>query len=117
MTVQEWLKVSWSMTNTKIRPWALCNDGYEISIQASEYHYSDPRIDGASEYTEVELGFPNEPDDAILEYAILEYAILEYADDPGMPTDTVYGFVPIDLAEELIKKHGGIIKASHFEED
>ena len=56
---------------------------------------------------QVELGFPNEPDDAIL----------EYAEDPGMPTDTVYGFVPIDLAEELIQKHGGIIKASHFEED
>ena len=78
MTVQEWLKVSWNMTNTKIRPWALCNDGYEISIQASAYHYSNPRVDGASEYTEVELGFPNEPDDAIL----------EYAEDPGMPTDT-----------------------------
>jgi hypothetical protein len=107
MTVQEWLKVSWNMTNTKIRPWALCNDGYEISIQAFAYHYSNPRVDGASEYTEVELGFPNEPDDTIL----------EYAEDPGMPTDTVYGFVPIDLAEELIQKHGGIIKASHFEED
>lgn len=107
MTVQEWLKVSWNMTNTKIRPWALCNDGYEISIQASSYHYSNPRVDGASEYTEVELVFPNEPDDAIL----------EYAEDPGMPIDTVYGFVPIDLAEELIQKHGGIIKASHFEED
>lgn len=51
MTVQEWLKVSWNMTNTKIRPWALCNDGYEISIQASAYHYSNPRVDGASEYT------------------------------------------------------------------
>lgn len=107
MTVQEWLKVSWNMTNTKIRPWALCNDGYEISIQASAYHYSNPRVDGASEYTEVELGFPNEPDDAIL----------EYAENPGMPTDTVYGFIPIDLAEELIQKHGGIIKASHFEGD
>lgn len=105
MTVQEWLKVSWNMTNTKIRPWALCNDGYEISIQASEYHYSNPRVDGASEYTEVELGFPNEPDDLII----------EYAETPDKPTETVYGFVPIELVEKLIQKHGGIVNVPDFD--
>lgn len=99
MTVQEWLKVSWNMTNTKIRPWALCNDGYEISIQASANHYSNPRVDGASEYTEVELGFPNQKDDLIM----------EYAEDPDYPTCTVYGYVPIEVVDKLMEKHGGIV--------
>ena len=64
-----------------------------ISIQASEYHYSVPRAN-APEYTSVEIGFPP--------FKFREAFIKQYADDPENPLDTIYAFVPIqELAEEL----------------
>ena len=110
--------------NTRAR--LTCNDGYSVSIQASEHTYCTPRytqyqdgdiwhvINGnffdygekprnfTSEnyipYEAVELGFPSEADELINEYA---------EDDDY--TDTVYGYVPVDIVEKLIEKHGGIM--------
>lgn len=74
-----------------------CTDGFSISVQASEYHYCEPRENKAWPYSEVELGFPNQ----------LDSLIANYAEDPDT-TETVYGYVPIDIVNELIAKHGGI---------
>lgn len=80
------------------RPRLWCKDGYSISVQASRYHYCSPRINGASEYYEVELGYPSMED----------CLINEYAEDWTEPMDTVYGYVPVRIVNELIEKHGGI---------
>lgn len=74
-----------------------CADGYEVSIQAREGMYCAPRRNNACPYSAVELGFPNAHD------PLLD----EYCEDPSRPTDTVYGYVPVDLVNELIEKHGG----------
>lgn len=79
------------------RPRVTCKDGFNISIQAGHYLYSKPDYI-ADSYLEVELGFPSEPDPLIIEWAEM----------PSDPTDTVYGYVPIHIAEALIRKHGGI---------
>ena len=82
-----------------MRPYLVCNDGFSVSIQASENHYCEPRENLLDkDYEEVELGFPSEEDSLIL----------DYAEDPDEPTNTVYGYVPIDVVQELINKHGGI---------
>jgi hypothetical protein len=31
-----------------------------------------------------------------------------YADNGDDPTGTIYGYVPIELVEEVLKQHGGI---------
>ena len=33
----------------------------------------------------------------------------------AIPTETVYGFVPIELVEKLIQKHGGIVNVPDFD--
>jgi hypothetical protein len=38
-----------------------------------------------------------------------EPELMEYAEDPVDPTGTVYGWVPVELVNKLIDKHGGII--------
>ena len=81
------------------RPYVELSDGYRISIQASSNHYCSPREDGLTEYSEVELGFPNIEDELINDYA---------EDDDY--TQTVYGYVPVDVVDALIKKHGGITR-------
>lgn len=106
MTVKDWLAKSIE-TNAYYdgigeiqanRPRLYCNDGYSISVQASAFHYCSPRLNGLQDYKSVELGYPSAEDELINEYA--ENAI-DY-------TDTVYGYVPIEVVEKLIEKHGGI---------
>lgn len=66
---------------------------YNLSIQASEYHYCKPR-DNCSEYTHVEIGFPS--------FEFSKSFINKYAEDKVNPLDTVYGYVPIEeLALEI----------------
>ena len=73
-----------------------CKDGFHVSVQAGNGIYSDPRLDGQSQYAEVELGFPSEQIPELSEYA-------EKEDHK----ETVFGYVPIDLVVDLINKHGG----------
>ena len=75
----------------------ICTDGFKVSVQASKHHYCSPREYDA-EWASVELGFPSAADDLIQ----------KYAETPDEPTETVYGYVPIDTVARLIIKHGGI---------
>ena len=81
------------------RPRLMCADGFSVSVQASEYHYCTPRINGADKYETVELGFPSAEDSLIV----------DYAEEADRPTDTVYGYVPVHIVCELVEKHGGIM--------
>lgn len=80
------------------RPHVVCKDGYRVSIQANSYTYCRPRIDHADSYSKVELGYPNQEDDLIS----------DYAENPVNQTGTVYGYVPVEIVDQLLEKHGGI---------
>lgn len=107
MTVKDWLKKTvrthtiydGSVEIQEKRPRLCCNDGFSISVQASEFQNCCPQLNGVQDYESVELGFPSVEDELINEYA-----------EDGMDyTKTVYGYVPIEIVEKLIEKHGGII--------
>lgn len=91
---------SWPYPFQVLRPMVVCKDGFKVSIQASAGHYCYPRIDTdrSIPYEKVELGFPSE--------AVPEW--LEYAEEQYDPTDTVYGYVPVELVDIGLAKHGGI---------
>lgn len=82
--------ISMILPNPKIT----CNDGYQVSIQCSEFTYCEPRenILDVSSYSKFELGFPNEHD-----------VILDKYQDAD-----VYPYTPRDVVIKLIIKHGGI---------
>ena len=78
-----------------------CKDGFSLSVQATHGAYCSPR-ENLGPWYEVEVGFPSsEPE-----------LIMSYAEQPEKPTDTVYGYVPIELVEQLIELHGGIVTDS-----
>ncbi len=84
----------------KVRPRIVCVDGFSVSIQAGDGLYCCPREnleDG--KYETVELGYPSEE----------ESLIAEYAEDPEELCDTVYAQVPVEVVDEMIRKHGGIV--------
>jgi hypothetical protein len=74
-----------------------CADGFEVSIQASDGHYCTPRENDRDFYSHVELGYPSE--------TVEEW--LEWAEVPETPTNTVYGWVPVDVVNKVIEEHGG----------
>lgn len=104
--IQQYLKNTYKLngygySHVEVRPRIECEDGFTISVQASQNMYCEPRVDlDTGMYTRVELGYPSEEDELIL----------PYAEDPETPVETVYGYVPIGLVEQLINKHGGIKK-------
>ena len=98
--LREWLKKTYDVSRgtQKTRPRFVCEDGFSMSVQAGSHLYCTPRIDLSSgNYSAVEVGFPSEPEELIFEYAECE----DY-------TQTVYGYVPVELVEKVIEKHGGM---------
>lgn len=91
-TIQKMLQ-----TSTRIIPVMKCYDGFSMSVQAGEYHYCSPR-NSVGPYTSVEVGFPSERVESLM----------EYAEQPDKPTGTVYGWVPIEVIVDIINEHGGI---------
>ena len=78
-------------------PHVVCKDGFEMSVQAGQSLYSEPR-DVADSYEEAEVGFPSTE----------ESLLTSYAEDGEALCDTVYGYVPCSIIDEVIEKHGGI---------
>ena len=85
-------------------PKLVCKDGFTMSVQAGQSLYSTPK-DVADEYEEAEVGFPSSPEPLIVKYA--EDWEVEGDDDQRL-CDTVYPYVPVELIDEVIHKHGGI---------
>jgi hypothetical protein len=92
----------------EIRPRIVCNDGESVSIQASEMHYCSPRKNCLKSYQNVEAGYPS----VIPPKSWFKYAESRRYDEL---TATVYGYIPIEIAQEFIDIHGGIDKRKTFE--
>jgi hypothetical protein len=67
-------------------------DGGTLSVQAGHRYYCTPRLDNQPAYTHVEVGFPSRKIDALMPYAEM----------PTRPTRTVYGWVPVEIINQLI---------------
>lgn len=79
-------------------PRMILNSGLHMSVQASEYHYSEPRISDYDHYYSFEIGFPSEKIETIM----------DYVEDADRPTETVYAYVPASVIDDIIKSNGGI---------
>lgn len=101
----EFLRKTFSKTifgTAALRPEAVCADGFTLSIQASSMHYCRPSKDlQGGDYSKVELGNLSE--------TVEEF--LPYAENEACPLFTVYGYVPIEIVNAVLAKHGGIVNA------
>ena len=75
-----------------------CADGFSLSVQASHGAYCTPRTNVA-DWDSVEVGYPS----------LAPTQFMSYAEDPERPTDTVYGYVPVELVVAEINDHGGVV--------
>ena len=75
-------------------------DGFTMSVQASEGHYCSPRDDTGPWYR-FEVGFPSNRDNLLTPYVQrMAFSTL---------TKSIYPWVPLEVVEAVIKKHGGIV--------
>jgi len=99
MTVKEFLERTYKEEEHHVRDAIKCKDGLSLSVQGgTRFHYCEPRK-LCNVYNKVEIGFPSRK----------IYSLMKYAETKGNPTGTVYGYVPIDVVERVIIRHGGIV--------
>ena len=79
----------------------VCRDGFEMSVQASEFHYSSPRVNEGP-WTEFECGFPNKPVPELRQWR-------EALQDDASDEDCVFAYVPWVAVMLTIEKHGGCV--------
>ena len=84
-------------------PRIVCRDGFSISVQARESAYCSPRSDQGP-YSMVECGYPSREPKS---WKLKEFAELYGTDDY---TDTVYPYVPVEIVQEELELHGGIVE-------
>lgn len=103
MTINEFLQKYRRVENgmNVTRPRVKCADGFTVSVQAGCGCYSAPYGD-ADRYTMVELGYPSSVDDIILPYG-------ENVETPR--ESSVFGHVPVEVVDQLLEAHGGIVGA------
>jgi hypothetical protein len=89
--VKEFLKETVPVNKYHNRKPLYCKDGFNLSIQSSDFHYCK---DGIS----VEIGFPSEE----------EELLKQYAQNKSNLTNTVYHHVPYDVVNKVIELHGGV---------
>lgn len=87
----------WPNESQYVKKGIECKDGFRMSVQASSMHYCTPRNDEGP-YVAFEVGFPSER----------EEALMPYAEEPDAPTETIYGWVPAHVIDEIVAKHGGV---------
>lgn len=85
----------------KVMPHVCCMDGTTMSVQVGNGLYCTPR-DNNGPYTHVEVGYPSKVFKQL--YDFMEGSVAD-GDDP---TKCVYGYVPIELVDELLDACGGI---------
>ena len=78
----------------------VCADGFRMSVQGHENSYCEPRLNNQKKYNLVEIGFPSAE----------EPLIMPWCENDNQPTNTVYGYVPVDVVTNVIVKHGGMVE-------
>ena len=86
-----------------------CADGFSMSVQAHGGAYCEPREDDGRLYSQVEIGYPNEAEPLLKEYAEQWTRRNDKGKEECYATKTVYGYVPARLVMDVIVQHGGIV--------
>ena len=94
-----------NQNKSDILPMITCQDGFKISIQCGWGHYSSPKVNRGDALpnnpTHFELGFPSKYEELISDFA-------QDSTYSKKNLDTVFGWVPIQTVNKIIRKHGGI---------
>ena len=90
----------------RVRQPIVCQDGFGMSVQASVSHYCSPR-DDKGPYSAVEVGFPTAYEELLRAYVEPSFNDVGETVEETQWTESVYGYVPVEVVSAVIEKHGG----------
>ena len=105
-SLQEWFAATLSTHDLggrdiqETRRRLVCGDGFSMSVQADDVKYCDPCVNGESHYSTVEIGYPSERVEALR----------PFSSNPDADNETIFGYVPWEIVEQIIADHGGIVE-------
>lgn len=104
LTVAAWIKATnGSHLKDDVREVARLGDGGWLSIQASQYHHCEPRVDSAKSYRSVEIGSKG-----VLEGPGDTAELLQPYREERRGT-LLFARVPVAVAEDYVRARGGIL--------
>ncbi len=86
------------------RPKIVMEDGVSMSVQASSFHYCEPRRSGLDSYKSYEVRDPSE----VIEQ-LRGYEEIPVENDEEL-LESIYPFVPAEILSQIVMEHGGIDK-------
>jgi hypothetical protein len=91
-------------------PEMVCADGFSMSVQGHEGAYSKPRDDFAERYTHVEVYLVSEPEPLLNQHDDKRNEAFGFDLEPSQRAgmDQPCGYVPVEVIEQIIAKHGGL---------
>lgn len=93
----------------EVMPPLICRDGLKLSVQASSYHYCEPRSH-VGPWTSMELGFPSKPVPELRQWR-------DDLGDDSPDEECIFGWVPVDMLLKTIEKHGGCAQLEELPQD
>jgi hypothetical protein len=90
--------IAQSLSYEQVPP-LVCRDGLKLSIQASSYHYCEPK-NHEGPWISMELGFPSRSVPELRQWR-------QDLGDDFPDGECVFGWVPVDMLLKTIEKHGG----------
>mgnify|MGYP004604404563 FL=1 len=84
------------------RPVLVMSDGTKMSVQASAFHYCEPRKNGLKDYESFEVNYLN----TIIEQ-LRDYTGCQVESDEEL-LQSIYSFVPKAVILDILEEHGGI---------
>ena len=119
MTLKEFIKLTNKPDVVKIndidinaiRPHIICEDGYEISVQASTFHHCYPRLNNQDVYDTYEIMQCSECElEEFIKTVPAKYkaAVQWFIDDGSIDMGDPVSQVPHKVLEKYILSHGGI---------
>lgn len=103
------------ISNPKNPTWIKCDDGFIFNVKAGELFYSEPR-ENKGPWSSFEINSINKPEPLLNPY--MDSAVDQPdPDDPHskpsppnpMGGTVTYGYVPVEVVEQIINKHRGIM--------
>lgn len=86
------------------RPIMVMGDGSKISVQASAFHYCEPRRSGLDSYKSYEVSYPSQIIDQLRDY------VETPVESDEELLESVYPNVPAELLSQIVMEHGGVDK-------
>lgn len=113
INIRDFMALTYTADDKDARPRVICRDGFSFGVETGEGSYTEPAVQiyKYMDYRSIEITKPSVEDETLEGFAE------EYLHLSGPITECEIPYVPVELIEEMIEKHGGIDEEMTFSKE